>query len=80
MERVFKPIAIDGKVTYTGAAVGVTFLQPDDTVASFVRRADEYMYIAKTSEQRVAVVCFGQILETVSLPEDSMEWGKLGRS
>jgi diguanylate cyclase (GGDEF)-like protein/PAS domain S-box-containing protein len=80
MERVFKPVAIDGKVTYTGAAVGVTFLQPDDTVASFIRRADEYMYIAKASEQRVAVVCFGQILETASSPEDSVEWGRLGRS
>ncbi|MBP1859492.1 GGDEF domain-containing protein [Rhizobium herbae] len=68
MERVFKPIAIDGKVTFTGAAVGVTFLQADDTPASFVKRADEYMYIAKTTEQRVAVVCFGQILETGSMP------------
>jgi diguanylate cyclase (GGDEF)-like protein/PAS domain S-box-containing protein len=80
MERVFKPIAIEGKVTYTGAAVGVTFLHADDTVASFIRRADEYMYIAKASEQRVAVVCFGQILETVPSPEDAVEWGRFGRS
>lgn len=62
MERVFKPIAIDGSVTYTGAAVGVTFLQADDTPASFVKRADDFMYIAKTTGERVAVVCFGQIM------------------
>ena len=68
MDRVFKPIAIEGKVTFTGAAVGVTFLQADDTVASFVKRADEYMYIAKTTEERVAVVCFGQIMEPSALP------------
>ena len=68
MERIFKPIAIDGRVTYTGAAVGVTFLQPDDTAVSFLKRADEYMYLAKTTERRVAVVCFGQILEAVCEP------------
>ncbi|WP_438749852.1 diguanylate cyclase domain-containing protein [Pararhizobium sp. O133] len=68
MERVFKPIPIDGHVTYTGAAVGVTFLRPDDTPASFIKRADEYMYIAKTTEQRVAVVCFGQIMEMHETP------------
>lgn len=63
IEGVFKPIAIDGNVTYTGAAVGVTFLKADDTPASFVKRADDFMYTAKTTGERVAVVCFGQILE-----------------
>jgi diguanylate cyclase (GGDEF)-like protein/PAS domain S-box-containing protein len=63
MERIFKPIPIGGQVTFTGAAVGVTFLQEDDTAQTYVDRADEYMYIAKTTGERVAVVCFGQILE-----------------
>lgn len=62
MDRVFKPIPISGEVTFTGAAVGVTFLQADDTAQSYVDRADEYMYIAKHTGDRVAVVCFGQIL------------------
>ncbi|MBZ5760659.1 MULTISPECIES: GGDEF domain-containing protein [Rhizobium] len=66
MERVFKPIAIEGHVTDTGAAVGVAFLGADDDPASFVKRADEFMYLAKTTEQRVAVVCSGQILTPVS--------------
>ena len=50
MERVFKPIAIEGKVTYTGAAVGVTFLQPDDTVASF-RPAGRRVYVYRQDER-----------------------------
>lgn len=66
MERVFKPIAVDGDVTYTGAAVGVTFLRADDTVTAFVKRADECMYIAKTTGERVAVICFGQAVESTS--------------
>lgn len=66
MERVFKPIPINGQVTFTGAAVGVTFLRSDDTAKSYVDRADEYMYIAKNTGERVAVVCFGQILEPSS--------------
>ncbi|WP_162241355.1 EAL domain-containing protein [Rhizobium sp. Leaf341] len=67
MERVFKPIPVNGQVTSTGAAVGVTFLQAYDTALSYVERADEYMYIAKATGERVAVVCFGQILDT-SMP------------
>ncbi len=63
MERIFKPIPVDGQVTYTGAAVGVAFLKAGDTAASFVKRADEYMYVAKTTQQRIAVVCFGQVIE-----------------
>ena len=60
MERIFKPIAIEGRVTDVGAAVGVTFLQTDDTPASFVKRADRYMYMAKTTGQRVVVICLGE--------------------
>ncbi|WP_165915166.1 EAL domain-containing protein [Rhizobium sp. PP-F2F-G48] len=67
MERIFKPIPIGGQVTFTGAAVGVTFLQENDTAKSYVERADEYMYIAKTTGERVAVVCFGQFLEPSTL-------------
>ncbi|KQS79524.1 diguanylate cyclase [Rhizobium sp. Leaf384] len=68
MERVFKPIPINGQVTFTGAAVGVTFLQENDDAQSYVERADEYMYIAKTTGERVAVVCFGQFLEPPEMP------------
>ncbi len=68
MERIFKPIPLGGQVTFTGAAVGVTFLQENDTPQSYVERADEYMYIAKTTGERVAVVCFGQFLEPSTLP------------
>jgi diguanylate cyclase (GGDEF)-like protein/PAS domain S-box-containing protein len=67
MERVFKPIAIEGLVTYTGAAVGVAFLRAGDGAASFVKRADDFMYIAKTTGERVAVVCFGQIMEPMPI-------------
>lgn len=69
MERIFKPIPIAGQVTSTGAAVGVTFLREDDTTQSFVGRADEYMYIAKATGDRVAIVCFGQILDRSTTPE-----------
>jgi len=67
MERVFKPIAIEGFVTYTGAAIGVTFLRTDDGPASFVKRADDFMYIAKTTGERVALVCFGQIMQPLPI-------------
>lgn len=73
MERVFKPIAIEGLVTYTGAAVGVAFLRADDGPASFVKRADDFMYIAKTTGERVAVVCFGQIMEPMPLSRRSRQ-------
>lgn len=63
MERVFKPVAVDGNLTYTGAAIGVTFLQAGDTVKSFIKRADACMYKAKTSGERVAVVCFDNGIE-----------------
>lgn len=63
MERVFKPVPVKGQVAFVGAAVGVTFLQIDDTPGSYVDRADEYMYLAKKSGDRIAIMCFGQILE-----------------
>jgi diguanylate cyclase (GGDEF)-like protein/PAS domain S-box-containing protein len=72
MERIFKPIPVDGQVTFTGAAIGVTFLQADDNMQSFVKRADDYMYIAKTTGERVAVVCFGQILDASATPKRTM--------
>lgn len=77
MERIFKPIPIDGQVTFTGAAVGVTFLRADDTVQSYVKRADEYMYIAKTTGERVAVVCFGQILDPAAISRHSTRQTRL---
>jgi diguanylate cyclase (GGDEF)-like protein len=56
MQLVFKPLAIEGKLSYTGAAVGVSLLKPTDTAASFVKRADENMYLAKTTGERIAIV------------------------
>ena len=67
MERVFKPIPVRGQVTFTGAAVGATFLQAGDDPVSYLDRADEFMYLAKKTGDRVAVVCFGQILEPVKV-------------
>lgn len=67
MERVFKPIAIEGHVTDTGAAVGIAFLNGGDDAASFVKRADDFMYLAKTTERRVAVVCAGEVLTPTAL-------------
>jgi len=77
MERVFKPIPVDGLVTYTGAAVGIAFLQADDTAASFVKRADDQMYVAKTTEQRVAVACFGLVMEKTPV---ALQTGRLERA
>ncbi|WP_244655283.1 GGDEF domain-containing protein [Rhizobium lusitanum] len=56
IERIFKPIAIGGALTDVGAAVGVTLLRPGDTSASFVKRADNDMYLAKQTGKRVSVV------------------------
>lgn len=58
-ERIFKPVAIEGQVADVGAAVGIAFLQPGDTGISFTKRADSYMYIAKASRERVAIVALG---------------------
>jgi PleD family two-component response regulator len=43
-------------LTDVGAAVGVTLLRPGDTSASFVKRADNDMYLAKQTGKRVSVV------------------------
>ena len=60
MDRIFKPMAIEGAVVELGAAVGVTMLQADDDVTSFVKRADGYMYLAKQTGDRLALVWLGQ--------------------
>lgn len=60
IDRIFKPIAIEGVVVELGAAMGVTLLQPDDDAASFVKRADGYMYLAKQTGDRLAMVWFGK--------------------
>jgi diguanylate cyclase (GGDEF)-like protein/PAS domain S-box-containing protein len=57
MQKVFKPISVDGQVTKAGAAVGATFLSHDDTLQSYIKRADRYMYQAKATRERIAVVC-----------------------
>jgi len=59
MDRIFKPMAIEGAVVELGAAVGVTMLQPDDDVTSFMKRADGYMYLAKQTGERLALVWLG---------------------
>jgi len=59
MDRIFKPMAIEGAVVELGAAVGVTMLQADDDVTSFVKRADGYMYLAKQTGDRLALVWLG---------------------
>jgi len=48
--------------------VGVAFLEADDTAQSLVKRADNFMYTAKTTGERVAIVCFGQILQHAERP------------
>lgn len=54
MERVFKPMRIGGKVKFEGAADGATFLHAGDTAR--IERADEYMYIAKNTGDRLPSV------------------------
>ncbi|TCR92225.1 GGDEF domain-containing protein [Rhizobium sp. BK376] len=65
-ERIFKPIAVEGLVADVGAAVGVAFLQPDDTSVSFTKRADSYMYIAKSTRQRIAIVALGAAMSEMA--------------
>lgn len=57
--RVFKPVPIEGQLADLGAAVGVAFLEQGDDVARLMKRADGYMYIAKATGERIAVVCLG---------------------
>lgn len=59
-ETVFKPIPVEGRLADVGAAIGLAVLEPDDTIASFTKRADRYMYIAKSTGNRVAVVALGE--------------------
>jgi len=40
--------------------MGVTLLQPEDDAASFVKRADNYMYLAKQTGDRLAMIWLGQ--------------------
>lgn len=61
MRNVFKSISIGGQAVTSGAAVGVTILHETDDPHSFIKRADEYMYMAKATDQRIAVVYFGNI-------------------
>jgi diguanylate cyclase (GGDEF)-like protein/PAS domain S-box-containing protein len=60
VDRIFKPIAVEGVVVELGAAMGVTLLQPEDDAASFVKRADNYMYLAKQTGDRLAMIWLGQ--------------------
>jgi diguanylate cyclase (GGDEF)-like protein/PAS domain S-box-containing protein len=73
MDRIFKPIAIDGVVTEVGAAVGVTLLQVDDTAATFMKRADNYMYLAKQTGERVAAVWLGQAINHCAVDQTSKQ-------
>ncbi len=60
VDRIFKPIAVEGVVVELGAAMGVTLLQPEDDAASFVKRADNYMYLAKQTGDRLAMIWLGK--------------------
>lgn len=57
MDRVFQPLSLDGLPVQLGAAVGVSFLQPElDTPATLLKRADQCMYLAKSSGVALKVV------------------------
>jgi diguanylate cyclase (GGDEF)-like protein len=78
MNRIFKPVSINGQLADVGAAVGIALLQEGDTGASFTKRADSYMYIAKSTLQRIAVVALGKLGDTSSvepLPAGSEKLG-----
>jgi diguanylate cyclase (GGDEF)-like protein/PAS domain S-box-containing protein len=62
MDGIFKPVSVEGQVAEIGASVGIAFLQDDDSALSFIKRADSYMYIAKATRERIAVVSLGNIL------------------
>jgi diguanylate cyclase (GGDEF)-like protein len=68
VERVFKPCPVDGLVADVGAAIGVAFLREDDSAASFTKRADSYMYLAKATGNRIAVVALGELAGEVPAP------------
>jgi len=57
MDRVFAPLTLDGLAVQLGAAVGVSFLQSElDTPATLLKRADQCMYLAKSSGVALKVV------------------------
>nr|WP_172691009.1 EAL domain-containing protein [Agrobacterium larrymoorei]ASK49454.1 ABC transporter permease [Agrobacterium larrymoorei] len=61
MQNIFKAISISEQTVTSGAAVGVTILCETDNAHSVLKRADDYMYIAKSTSQRIAVVYLGDI-------------------
>ena len=57
MNRVFQPIVLQNDPVTLGAAVGLSFQKRDeDSPATLLKRADECMYLAKSSGERVKVV------------------------
>jgi diguanylate cyclase (GGDEF)-like protein len=54
MDRVFESVKLDGRTINIGAAVGVVLLDPSrDTPATLLKKADERMYLAKASGDRL---------------------------
>jgi len=67
MDHVLRPVSIEGELADVGAAVGVAFSRTGDDVASVMKRADGYMYTAKASGERIAIVCLGAPLIDASI-------------
>lgn len=60
MERVFEPVGLDGRMINIGAAIGVALLDPSrDTPATLLKKADERMYFAKASGDRLRMEIAG---------------------
>lgn len=59
INNIFKSISLNGRTLRPGAAVGVTILNGRDDAYSLVKRADDYMYTAKSTRQRIAFVYDG---------------------
>jgi diguanylate cyclase (GGDEF)-like protein/PAS domain S-box-containing protein len=60
MDRVFEPVKLDGRTINIGAAVGVVLLDPSrDTPATLLKKADERMYLAKASGDRLRLEIAG---------------------
>jgi diguanylate cyclase (GGDEF)-like protein/PAS domain S-box-containing protein len=60
MERVFAPVGLDGRTINIGAAIGVVLLDPSrDTPATLLKKADERMYLAKASGDRLRLEIAG---------------------
>ncbi|MQB22756.1 EAL domain-containing protein [Agrobacterium tumefaciens] len=56
IHNIFKSISLNGRAIMSGAAVGVTTLNHRDDAHSLVKRADDFMYAAKSTGQRIAFV------------------------